>query len=250
VLKIGIFAVVMVVIAAQLVPFFQMGGLLRDYEAAPELTTTAFMNTDQPLRLDRLRGQVVLLEFWTFDCINCVRTLPYMQNWHETYADQGLNVIGVHYPEFQYEHDFANIRAAAERLNITYPIALDSDGSTWRSYNQHYWPTMYLIDKQGVIRYFRIGEGAYDQTERAIQQLLAEDYAPPTTAPIFDPITYGIPTTQLNVRSDAGITNPLIGTVTENMAFIVLDERAGWYQIQYNDSIGWVFGEYLTIETS
>jgi thiol-disulfide isomerase/thioredoxin len=151
---------------------------LRTYGIAPELNNAVWLNTDAPMRLADLRGSVILLEFWTFDCINCIRTIPYVQGWHETYANQGLVVIGNHFPEYDYEHDLENLRAAANRLGITYPIAQDNDGATWRAYNQNYWPTIYLIDKQGTIRYMHIGEGAYDRTEETIQTLLAEPYTP------------------------------------------------------------------------
>lgn len=147
-----------------------------NFGAAAEIENEIWLNTDAPLRLADLRGQVVLLEFWTFDCINCIHTIPSVSAWHETYAEQGLTVIGVHYPEFQYERDIDNLRAAMDRLGVTYPVAQDNDGLTWRAYNQRYWPTIYLIDKRGDIRYIRIGEGRYEQTEAAIQALLAEPY--------------------------------------------------------------------------
>lgn len=153
---------------------------LPNYGPAPELNNAVWLNTEEALRLEDLRGQVVLLEFWTFDCINCIRTLPYVQAWHETYADAGLVVIGDHYPEFRYEHDINNLRAAIARLGITYAVAQDNDGQTWRAYSQRYWPTIYLIDKWGNIRYRHIGEGRYAETETAIQTLLAEPYTAPT----------------------------------------------------------------------
>lgn len=135
---------------------------------APEIQSLAWLNSDVPLRLADLRGQVVLLEFWTFDCINCIHTLPYIEQWHQTYQDQGLQVIGIHYPEFGYERDLQNIAAATQRLNVNYPVGQDNDGLTWRAYSQRYWPTVYLIGKQGNIRYVRIGEGAYEQTEAGL----------------------------------------------------------------------------------
>src|SRR5262249_32295906 len=107
---------------------------LQTSRVAPELNNTVWLNTETPLHLADLRGSVVLLEFWTFDCINCIRTIPYVQRWHETYANQGLTVIGNHFPEYDYERDLDNLRAAASRLGITYPIAQDNDGATWRAY--------------------------------------------------------------------------------------------------------------------
>jgi thiol-disulfide isomerase/thioredoxin len=147
-----------------------------NYGPAPELTNEVWLNSENPLSLEELRGQVVLLHFWTFDCINCIRTLPYVETWWETYQDQGLTVIGNHYPEFDYEADLNNLEAAIERLGVTYPVAQDNDGVTWRAYRQRYWPTLYLIDRSGDIRYRHIGEGRYVETEAAIQALLAEPY--------------------------------------------------------------------------
>jgi thiol-disulfide isomerase/thioredoxin len=147
-----------------------------NYGPAAELRDDVWLNTDpdQPLRLADLRGQVVLLEFWTFECINCIHVLLYVHAWYNTYHDQGLTVIGIHYPEFSYEADYNNLVAALKRLDVPYPVAQDNDGATWRAYGQRYWPTLYLIDKRGNIRYQRIGEGGYGTTEQVIQDLLAE----------------------------------------------------------------------------
>ena len=147
---------------------------LADLGEAPELTNAVWLNTDAPLRLADLRGQVVLLEMWTFDCINCRNVIPALRGWHDAYAGQGLVIIGNHYPEFRHEADLDNLKAAVERLEIAYPVSQDNDGATWRAYNNHFWPAMYLIDKQGHIRYRHIGEGRYAETEAAIQALLAE----------------------------------------------------------------------------
>lgn len=148
--------------------------VLEDYGPAPELQNEVWLNTDQPLRLSDLRGRVVLLEMWTFGCINCKRVIPYLKGWHEEYHQQGLVIIGNHYPEFSFERDFENLKEAVERLNIPYPVAQDNERQTWGAYNNRYWPTLYLIDKNGHIRYRHIGEGQYKETERAIQILLAE----------------------------------------------------------------------------
>ncbi len=147
---------------------------LRDYGAAPELQNTVWLNTPTPLRLAGLRGQVVLLDMWTFECINCQHVIPSLRTWYDTYRKQGLVVIGNHFPEFSYEADLGNLKAAIQQLDVRYPVAQDNDGQTWRAYNTHYWPTLFLIDKRGHIRYEHIGEGAYDETESAIQTLLAE----------------------------------------------------------------------------
>jgi len=147
---------------------------LPDLGLAPELANQTWLNVDAPLRLANLRGKVVLLDMWTFECINCLHVLPALKGWHEQYASEGLVIIGNHYPEFSQEADINNLKAAVARLDIRYAVAQDNDGSTWNAYKNQYWPTMYLIDKRGHLRYVRIGEGDYDQTEAAIQSLLAE----------------------------------------------------------------------------
>jgi thiol-disulfide isomerase/thioredoxin len=134
---------------------------------------TAWLNAP-PLALAGLRGKVVLVDFWTYTCINWLRTLPYRRAWAEKYTEHGLVVIGVHTPEFPFEHDVANVRGAAADLRVTYPIAVDSDYAVWRAFDNHYWPALYIADAQGRLRYHHFGEGAYDRTERVIQHLLAE----------------------------------------------------------------------------
>lgn len=141
---------------------------------APELTNGTWLNANAPLRLADLRGKVVLLDMWTFGCINCRNVIPSLMGWHNKYADDGLVVIGNHYPEFSHEKDLDNLRAAVERLEVPYPVAQDNDGATWRAYNNRYWPNLYLIDKSGHLRYVHIGEGAYDETEKSILALLNE----------------------------------------------------------------------------
>ncbi len=148
--------------------------VLEDRGPAPEIEGDIWLNSDEELRLRDLRGQVVLLEMWTFGCINCQRVMPHLREWHDRYAERGLVVIGNHYPEFAYEEDLENLRAALQRFEIEYPVVQDNDGMNWRAYRNRYWPTLYLIDKRGHLRYQHIGEGAYDTTEVAIQTLLAE----------------------------------------------------------------------------
>lgn len=214
---------------------------------APELRSLTWLNSDKPLRLEALRGQVVLLEFWTFDCINCIHTLPTIEGWRQTYQDQGLTVVGIHFPEFGYEHNLDNVFAATQRLNVSYPVGIDNDGATWNAYGQRYWPTMYLIDKQGIIRYTSIGEGGYDRTERAIQTLLAEPYDPvePTDQPAQ--LTYLTPDTVMNVRAAPTVDSARLGSAQPSMSFVVLGEQNGWYEISYNDGTGFVSGDYVTL---
>jgi thiol-disulfide isomerase/thioredoxin len=127
-----------------------------------------------PLTPSGLRGHVVLVEFWTYTCINWLRTEPYVRAWANRYRDSGLVVIGVHTPEFGFEHNFENVRRAAEAMAIEYPIAIDNDYDVWRAFSNHYWPAMYFIDAEGRIRHHRFGEGDYERSEMVIRQLLIE----------------------------------------------------------------------------
>ncbi len=141
---------------------------------APEFTNDTWVNS-QPLRLTELKGKVVLVEFWTFGCYNCQNVEPYIKSWHDRFKNRGLVVIGVHSPEFGHERVLKNVRNYVREHNIQYAVAIDNDYKTWNSYQNHYWPAMYLIDKNGVIRYTRIGEGGYGETEKQIRALLAEN---------------------------------------------------------------------------
>jgi thiol-disulfide isomerase/thioredoxin len=149
---------------------------LPDLGVAPELTNSVWLNTQSPLRLAELRGKVVGLEMWTFDCINCQHVLPSLKSWYAKYKDQGLVIIGNHYPEFSVEADLNNLKNAVASYGIQYPVAQDNSGATWNAYHNIYWPALYLIDKRGHIRYVHFGEGAYDETETNINTLLAEAY--------------------------------------------------------------------------
>ncbi len=131
-------------------------------------------NSQQPITIDNLKGKVVLVNFWTYSCINSLRTLPYLIDWNTKYSDKGLVIVGVHTPEFEFEKDIGNLEDAVKRYGIEYPIIQDNDYKTWNSYANNYWPRMYLIDDQGYIRYDKIGEGDYNQTEMTIQSLLSE----------------------------------------------------------------------------
>jgi len=160
----------------QVQPDMSKPSLLPDLGPAPELTNDTWLNVDSPLRLANLRGRVVIVEMWTFGCINCQHIVPSLKEWHAKYKDHGLVIIGNHFPEFSYEKDLANLKDAIAHDDIQYAVAQDNDGATWRAYKNHYWPALYLIDKQGHIRYVHIGEGRYKETEANIQALLAEEY--------------------------------------------------------------------------
>jgi thiol-disulfide isomerase/thioredoxin len=141
--------------------------------AAPELATGDWINSE-PLKLKDLRGRVVLIDFWTFGCYNCRNTLPYIKGWQDRYRDKGLTVVGVHSPEFDEEREVENLRRAVASLGISYPVVTDNDYQTWKAYNVEAWPTIFLLDKQGRVRWKHVGEGDYDEAERLIQKLLAE----------------------------------------------------------------------------
>lgn len=142
-------------------------------DLSPLAHATTWLNSP-PLTADRLEGKVVLVEFWTYSCINWRRQLPYVRAWAEKYKDQGLVVVGVHSPEFSFEKNTDNIRWALTDMRIPYPVAVDNDHVVWRGFNNEYWPALYLADAKGKIRYSQFGEGSYEQSERVIQKLLAE----------------------------------------------------------------------------
>lgn len=140
---------------------------------APDITNPTWLNSE-PLRLADLRGKVVMVEFWTFGCYNCRNVEPYVKQWHQKYADQGFIIIGVHSPEFSHEREIDNVRRYIKDHDIRFAVPIDNDFSTWNKYGNRYWPAMYLIDKRGIIRHVRIGEGGYQDTEATIRRLLAE----------------------------------------------------------------------------
>lgn len=143
---------------------------------APEFPAEAAWLQGGPLRLGELRGRPVLIDFWDYTCVNCLRTLPYVKEWHRRYGPLGLTIIGVHAPEFSFAREGGNVGRAVRELDIEYPVVLDNDYAVWQAYANRYWPAKYLIDGHGYIRYYHHGEGAYDQTEEAIQLLLKESF--------------------------------------------------------------------------
>jgi cytochrome c biogenesis protein CcdA/thiol-disulfide isomerase/thioredoxin len=168
-------------------------GMLGDYGPAPELVavgrwfntegiisgngtsgTGQTWQTQPPLTIEELRGKVVVLDFWTYSCVNCMRTIPYLKDWYDTYRDQGLVIVGVHTPEFEFEKKTANVQRAIKELGIDWPVVQDNDYTQWRAYGNHYWPAHYFIDAAGRVRYFHFGEGEYDVSEQVIRDLLRE----------------------------------------------------------------------------
>jgi len=136
---------------------------------------SGYINTDENFNLKDIVGEkVILVDFWTYSCVNCLRTTPYLNSWHEKYADEGLVIVGVHTPEFNFEKDYKNVQDAVSMLDIKYPVVLDNDYQTWKYFQNRYWPHKYLIGKNGRVIYDHIGEGGYEETERQIQKALSE----------------------------------------------------------------------------
>jgi thiol-disulfide isomerase/thioredoxin len=132
-----------------------------------------YINT-KPISLDDLKDKVVLVDFWTYSCINCIRTIPHLNEWYDKYSDKGLVIVGIHTPEFEFEKNSDNVKSAVQKFGIKYPVLQDNDKETWNEYENRYWPRKYLVDDEGYIRYDHIGEGAYQETEKVIQALLSE----------------------------------------------------------------------------
>jgi thiol-disulfide isomerase/thioredoxin len=148
--------------------------LLRSQASMPSLDGAVAWLNSEPLAAAKLRGKVVLVDFWTYTCINWQRTFPHVRAWAEKYAGKGLVVIGVHSPEFSFEKDLDRVRQATARLGVNYPVAVDSEHAVWRAFSNTAWPALYLVDAQGAIRHRHLGEGEYERSERVLQQLLAE----------------------------------------------------------------------------
>ena len=166
---------------------------------APEFAGISAWLNSPPLTMESLRGKVVLVQFWTYSCINCVRTLPYVTKWYDTYKDKGFVVVGVHTPEFAFERETANVETAIKRFGIKYPVAQDNQYRTWRAFGNQYWPAGYLIDKSGTIVATQFGEGDYQQMENTIARLVGE---PAPAAQASDPDLAGIETPELYLGSE------------------------------------------------
>src|SRR4051794_41025365 len=189
---------------------------LDDYGPAPDFTGNDRWFNSKPLTLAQLKGRVVLVDFWTYTCINCIRTLPYLVAWDKAYRDKGLTIVGVHTPEFTFERKASNVERALKRNGITYPVAQDNEMGTWNAWGNQYWPAKYLIDAQGHVRYAHFGEGSYDKTEAAIRALLKEPGAmagkPSRT---YDPAQQATPETYLGAeRAQGFVEPPALGTRT------------------------------------
>ena len=172
--------------------------------------------------------------------------IPSLRGWHQQYADQGLVVIGNHYPEFNFERDINAVRESLVRLDVPYPVLQDNGRETWNSYNNRFWPALYLIDKQGRIRYRHFGEGRYEQTEQAIRDLLRETWDDADSP--ASPLPPGLTSTDiLNVRSGPGVSFEVIGLISPGEVYQRHGEQDGWYRIRHQGSEGYVSGDYVTL---
>ena len=186
------------------------------YPAPPIDGIEAWINSP-PLQLSALKGKVVLIDFWTFSCINCIRTLPYLKDWYAKYHDKGFEIIGIQAPEFEFEKNLDNVKNAVKKFGITYPIALDNQFVTWRNYNNSYWPAHYLINKTGQVVYQSFGEGEYDTTENNIRYLLGITGNVTTIAPTEKYVAAVTPETYLGYSRAANFSNTQVvlqGSVT------------------------------------
>lgn len=183
-------------------------------------TANVWINSER-LTAERLRGRVVLVDFWTYSCVNWLRTLPYVRAWEERYRDRGFVVVGAHAPEFEFEHEVENVQCATRRLGVGYPVVIDNGFTIWRAFENHYWPAVYLVDREGEVRFHHFGEEAYEETERAIQQLLGVEEATVRVdiAGLFEaanPDTLGSPETYLGSARGERRSDPDPGRLALN----------------------------------
>ena len=195
----------------------------------------AWINSD-PLTIKELQGKVVLVDFWTYTCINCIRTFPYLKLWHSRYADDGLVILGVHTPEFEFEKDYDNVLQATRDNGIIWPVAQDNDYVTWKNYSNRYWPAKYLIDQDGVVRYTHFGEGGYAETEERIRLLLAEAGADLSDDKLVLPTDQEVDMTFLNTRN-AQITPELYAGYERNFSAARYGRGAYVIQPEYFESL-------------
>jgi thiol-disulfide isomerase/thioredoxin len=190
---------------------FEAGGVLPDLGPAPEFKSLGPWHNSEPLPASALKGKVILVDFWTYSCINCIRTLPYIQGYWDRFKEGPFVIVGVHTPEFSFEQDPDNVAAAIKNHGLTYPVAQDNSYGTWRAFSNHYWPAKYLIDANGRIRYEHFGEGGYEETALAIQSLLEEagySFAVPKMEPVATAGGRALtPETYLGVRGWSSLVN-------------------------------------------
>jgi cytochrome c biogenesis protein CcdA/thiol-disulfide isomerase/thioredoxin len=214
---------------------------LRDFGPAPEFEEIALWVNSEPLTLASLRGKVVVLDFWTYSCVNCLRTLPHVKRWYATYRDKGLVIVGVHTPEFSFERVPANVRREVNSLGIEYPVALDNAYGTWNAWGNRYWPAKYFVDRAGHIRFAHFGEGEYEESEEVIRTLLAEQDLPtPVSRSIPDrtPTEPQTPETYLGYeRIGFFVGSPVVG-----------DREASYTIPAFIPADGFAYGGRWTVE--
>lgn len=211
----------------------EVGGEVGDL--APEFGGIEAWINGGPLTMEELRGQVVLIDFWTYTCINCIRTFPFLKQWNSRYADDGLVIVGVHSPEFEFEKDYDNVVEATQNEALAWTMAQDNDFVTWRRYNNRFWPAKYLIDKDGVVRYTHFGEGGYAETEDLIRELLAE------ADPNFLANNLPLPEDQtvdpaFLIARDAEVTRELYGGYERGESDLLFGRGGYVQQMQYFDN--------------
>ncbi len=184
-----------------------VGLVAEETKKAPDFQKISAWINSEPLHIQNLNGHVVLIDFWDYSCINCIRTIPHINSWYKAYKDKGFMVIGVHTPEYSFEQELSNVQAAVKKFNILYPVALDNDYATWRKFNNKYWPTTYLVDKNGDIVFTHIGEGNYLELENAIRAQLD---LPPIEAAENEPLrAKTTPEIYLGSRRDKNYTSEI-----------------------------------------
>ena len=203
-------------------------------QAAEVEGIAAWINSD-PLTIEELQGKVVLVDFWTYTCINCIRTFPYLKLWHSRYADDGLVILGIHTPEFEFEKDYDNVVQATRDNGIIWPVAQDNDYVTWKNYSNRYWPAKYLIDQDGVVRYTHFGEGDYGETEEQIRRLLMETGAELSDDKVVLPTDQEVDMTYLNTRN-AQVTPELYAGHQRAISAALSGRGAYVVQPEYYDS--------------
>jgi len=211
----------------------KVGGEVGDL--APEFGGIEAWINGGPLTMEELRGQVVLIDFWTYTCINCIRTFPFLKQWNSRYADDGLVIVGVHSPEFEFEEDYDNVVEATQNEALAWTMAQDNDFVTWRRYNNRFWPAKYLIDKDSVIRYTHFGEGGYAETEDLIRELLAEVDPNFLTNDLPLPEDQTVDPAFLTAR-DAEVTRELYGGYERGESDLLFGRGGYVQQMQYFDS--------------
>ena len=194
------------------------------YRAPDPTGITSWVNSE-PLTMEHLKGKVVLVDFWAYSCINCARTIPYLVDWYQKYHEQGLEIIGIHAPEFDFEKELANVKKAVQQYNITYPVALDNHLETWREYKNNYWPAHYLINKKGEVVYTHFGEGKYDVTENNIRYLLGIHEQKVKATQAVDKNIFETPETYLGYARGTQFSSSEIFIKDERESYTYLDTQ-------------------------